>query len=159
MVQSPAAAMKSERFHGLRQRIEAAVNGTRLATLPQRDGRLCLYGTAFVTNLARDAFVLGYASTVGFVAAGIIASFYKWMTSEPARFALLGESTLALVTSFAFFALTGPVIIVEHMLRNYRTGKGPAGGLFAGAIVATLWSCCSGIIVLSVVLSLRHGIA
>jgi len=45
------------------------------------------------------------------------------------------------------------------MLRNYRTGKGPAGGLFAGAIVATLWSCCSGIIVLSVVLSLRHGIA
>jgi hypothetical protein len=150
--------MKSERFHGLRQRIEAAANGTRLATLPQRDGRLCLYGTAFVTNLARDAFVLGYAATVGFVAAGIIASFYKWMTSEPARFALLGQGTLALVTSFVFFALTGPVIIVEHMLRNYRSGKGP-GGLFAGTIVAALWSCCSGIIVLSIVLSVGKSIA
>jgi cytochrome c biogenesis protein CcdA len=112
-----------------------------------------------VTNLARDAFVLGYAATVGFVAAGIIASFYKWMTSEPARFALLSESTLGLVTSFAFFALTGPVIIAEHMLRSYRAGKGQAGGLFAGLIVAMLWSCCSGIIVLSIVLSLRNGIA
>jgi hypothetical protein len=113
-----------------------------------------------VTNLVRDAIVLGYAATVGFVAAGIIASFYKWMTSEPARFVLLGQSGIAVVTSFAFFALTGPVIIVEHMLRNRRTGSSsPVGGLFAGTIVAVLWSCCSGIVVLSVVLSLRHGIA
>jgi cytochrome c biogenesis protein CcdA len=112
-----------------------------------------------VTNLVRDAIVLGYAATVGFVAAGIIASFYKWMTSEPARFALLGQGSFALVTSFAFFALTGPVIIVEQLLRMYRTKQGPTGGLFVGILVAALWSCCSGVIVLSIVLSLRHNIA
>jgi hypothetical protein len=35
-----------------------------------------------VTNFARDAFVLGYAATVGFVAAGIIASFYRYRHHE-----------------------------------------------------------------------------
>jgi cytochrome c biogenesis protein CcdA len=159
MISPSAPVSKSQAFQSFRWRIEGAAHGTRLATKPQRDGRLCLYGTAFVTNLVRDAILLGYAATVGFVAAGVIASFYKWMTSEPARFVLLGQGSFALVTSFAFFALTGPVIIVEQLLRMYRTKQGPAGGLVVGVLIAALWSCCSGIVVLSVVLSLRHNIA
>jgi Family of unknown function (DUF6949) len=99
--------------------------------------------------------VLGYATTVGFVASGIIASLYKWMTSEPVRFALLGQGVPALVTSFLFFALTGPIIIVEQMFRARLGREGPVSMLFAGILVATVWSCCSGIVVLSVVLALR----
>lgn len=107
----------------------------------------------------RDAIILGYAATVGFVAAGIIASFYTWMTSEPARFGLLGQGVAALVTSFVFCALTGPVIIVENAFRMRRSENGPVGWLFAGFFIAVLWSSCSGIVVLSLVLSFRHSLA
>ncbi len=119
----------------------------------------CAYAGQIVTNLMRDAVILGYAATVGFVAAGIIASFYKWMTTEPARFGLLGQGTLGLVTSFAFVALTGPIIIVEQAFRTRRSEKGPFAWLFAGFFIAALWSCCSGILVLSLIMSLRHSIA
>jgi cytochrome c biogenesis protein CcdA len=107
-------------------------------------------------SLLRDALILGYATTVGFVASGIIASLYKWITSEPVRFALLGQGTIALVTSFLFFALTGPIVIVEHAFRARLSREGPVGMLFVGFFVAILWSCCSGIVVLSLVLSLTH---
>ena len=107
----------------------------------------------------RDAYILSYAATVGFVAAGIIASFYKWMTSEPARFGLLGQGLGALVTSFVFCALTGPIIIVENAVRVYRQQRGALGWLFAGFFIAALWSSCSGIVVLGLVITLRHSLA
>lgn len=107
----------------------------------------------------RDVIILGYAATVGFVAAGIIASFYTWMTSEPARFGLLGRGVLALATTFVFCALTGPVIIVENAFRLRRQEEGAAGWMFAGFFIAALWSSCSGILVLSLVFSLRHSLA
>ena len=112
-----------------------------------------------MTNFVRDAFILGYAAAVGFVAAGIIASLYRLLTSEPARFALLGRSMFAMATSFFFCALTGPVIIVEHAVQNRRSQTGTAGRLFAGLFVAAMWSCCSGVVVLSLVLSVMHSIA
>jgi cytochrome c biogenesis protein CcdA len=152
----PASGMKAKRFQRLRQRIGTGSHGTRLATKPQRHRAVCLCGTTSVENMLRDALVLGYATTVGFVASGIIASFYKWITSEPVRFALLGEGTFALVTSFFFFALTGPVIIVEQVFRARLGREGPVSLLFFGFFIATLWSCCSGILVLSLVLSLKH---
>jgi hypothetical protein len=65
----------------------------------------------------RDALVLLYCGAVGFVSAGITASLYRWMTSEPARFAPFGRSMPAWVMSFLFFALTGPVLVVEHTIR------------------------------------------
>ena len=91
---------------------------------------------------------------MGFVAAGIAASFFKMVTSEPARFALLGPSWLGLVTTFIFCALTGPAIIMGYAIRRRPTDR-EALKLFAGGVlVAALWSVCSGILVLQVVISL-----
>jgi hypothetical protein len=107
----------------------------------------------------RDLLLLTYAVAVGFVAAGIAASFYKMVTSEPAKFRLLGESAFGWVTTFVFCALTGPVIVVETAIRNRRTERLPFAWVIAGIAVAGLWSCCVGIIVLEVVLSLRDSLA
>ena len=109
--------------------------------------------------MVRDLLLLAYAVAVGFVAAGITASFYKMLTSEPAAFRLLGASALAWVTTFAFCALTGPVIVIDYAIKSRRVDRLPFGWVAAGVAMAALWSCCVGIIVLEVVLSLRDSLA
>jgi cytochrome c biogenesis protein CcdA len=106
-----------------------------------------------------DLLILGYAVTVGFVAGGIVASFYQLVTSEQARFALLGSGLVATMTTIAFCALTGPVIIMDRALKARVRDKEPVGWFFGSIFVAALWSCCSGIVVLGLVLSLRNSIA
>ena len=57
-----------------------------------------------------DVLLLLYCGAVGFVAAGIAASFYTLVTAEPARFRLFSGTIPGLVTSFIFSVLTGPVL-------------------------------------------------
>ena len=112
-----------------------------------------------MTDLARDALVLGYAGLVGLVAAGIVASFYQWVTSEPARFALFGTGTFAMVSTFVFCALTGPIIMLDKAIGFRRSEGAPVSWIFGGLFIAALWSCCSGIVVLGTILALSNGIA
>jgi uncharacterized membrane protein YhaH (DUF805 family) len=106
----------------------------------------------------REFLLLLYAIAVGFVAAGITASFYKMLSSEPARFALFGQSVLAWVTTFAFCALTGPVIVVDMAVKRVRDEKLPLTWLAAGVGIAAMWSCCVGIVTLELVLVLRDSL-
>src|SRR5262245_302681 len=106
----------------------------------------------------REIFLLLYCVAVGFVSAGIAASFYRLVTAEPARFALLGQSAFGLATSFVFCALTGPVIVVDFALRSRRAEQMPFGWRMAGVAIAALWSCCLGLVVLALVLTVRDSL-
>jgi hypothetical protein len=107
----------------------------------------------------RDGLLVLYCGVIGFVAAGIAASFYKMITSQPARFSLLGPGWLGALSSFFFFALTGPAILMEMALEQRKASANAGGWLLAGFAVSALWSLCSGIIVLGLVLALRSGLA
>ncbi|MEO8667744.1 MAG: hypothetical protein ABI399_04455 [Bauldia sp.] len=96
--------------------------------------------------------------TVGFVAAGIVASFYQLVTSERARFILLGSGVPATLMTVAFCALTGPVIIMDRAVKARIKEREPVGWLFGSVLVAGLWSCCSGIVVISFALSFRNSV-
>ncbi len=110
--------------------------------------------------MLRDGLLILYCGAIGFVAAGIAASFYKMVTSEAARFALLGQGWLAAFSTFLFFAVTGPAIIMESALKRRSSGvDNAASWLVASLVVAGLWSVCSGIIVLGLLLSLEGGFA
>ena len=109
--------------------------------------------------MLRDGLLIVYCAAIGFVASGIAASFYKMMTSEPARFALLGEGWLATASTFLFFAVTGPAIIMNTALKRRLSEANAFGWLFGSLAVAALWSVCSGIIVLQLVLVLQNGLA
>ncbi len=110
--------------------------------------------------MLRDGLLILYCGAIGFVAAGIAASFYKMVTLEAARFALLGKGWLAAFSTFLFFAVTGPAIIMEGALKRRRSREGNAAGwLVVSLLVAGLWSVCSGIIVLGLVVSLKNGFA
>lgn len=108
--------------------------------------------------MLRDSLILLYCAAVGFVAAGLAASLYRMIAKEAPRFRMLGEGWLAAVTTFLFCALTGPAIMVD-MVANIFRERGAPGTALAGLAVATLWSVCSGILVLHIVLSVGRGLA
>ncbi|HVZ14898.1 MAG TPA: hypothetical protein VG894_10610 [Bauldia sp.] len=103
----------------------------------------------------RDAFLLIYCAATGFVASGVAASFYKMMTLESPRFALLGQGWLAAFATFLFCAVTGPIIVIDLVLRGRLNQSSAVGTVLAGVFIAGLWSICSGILVLGAVLSIR----
>lgn len=103
--------------------------------------------------MLRDGLLLVYCAAIGFVAAGIAASFFKMVTSEAPRFALLGDSWFGLATTFIFCALTGPAIIMDLAIRRRRSERDPIGWMFASAGIALLWSACSGVLVLQLLVS------
>ena len=107
----------------------------------------------------RDGLLVLYCAAVGFVAAGVAASFYKMMTEEAPRFALLGKGWLAVGTTLLFFAVTGPAIIVDLVIKTRFAERNAVGMLLAGLVVAMIWSVCSGILVLGIVLSVRDSLA
>lgn len=109
--------------------------------------------------MVRDMLLFGYAAAIGFVAAGITASFYRMMTSEAARFGPADNSGPAWLSAFLLGALAGPIIIVRMAWNSVRDGRVSVGVLAIGAGVAGLWSGCIGILVLEVALSLRDSLA
>jgi hypothetical protein len=100
----------------------------------------------------RDGVLLFYCAAIGFVAAGIAASFFRWVTSEPARFALLGQSWFGLATTFLFCALSGPAIIMNQAIHGRPAGRSGLQLVLVGILVAGLWSVCTGILVLQLAL-------
>ncbi len=78
--------------------------------------------------MLRDGFLLLYCTAVGFVASGIAASFYKMVTHEPARFAMLGSGWFAAVATFLFCAVTGPAIVMDMVIKHRLGDREGAGG-------------------------------
>jgi hypothetical protein len=110
-------------------------------------------------DVFRDLLLVLYCAAIGFVAAGVAASFYKLLTTQSPRFSLLGDSWSAALFTFLFFALTGPAIIAQSALKQRLDDRNGLGVLLVGALVVALWSVCSGIVVLQLALSLRHSFA
>jgi hypothetical protein len=114
------------------------------------------FGTA---NVFRDGFLILYCGAVGFVASGVAASFYKMMTAEAPRFALLGKGIAAMFVTFVLCAITGPAIVMDIVLKSRISDRSAVGTALAGVFVALLWSVCSGVLVLALVLNLRDTFA
>jgi hypothetical protein len=103
--------------------------------------------------------LLGYVGAVGFVSAGIASSLYKMITHEPARFRLAGESFAAWASALMFGAVTGPVIVVNYAIASRKKGDMPVLMVLGGIVLAGLWSCCLGVLVLELVFSIRGTLA
>lgn len=106
-----------------------------------------------------EFLLLAYVAAVGFVAAGIAASFYKMVTLEPARFRLLGQSFFSWMTAMIFCAVTGPFIVVDQAIQSRRRDHTPILWVFAVVGIATLWSCCLGVLVLELILTVGDSFA
>lgn len=98
-----------------------------------------------------------YAAACGFVWAALLATGYQLVTSRPARFEMLFGAGDAPFFSLVFQAVlvvwAAPYIIMRNALRGRFIEHRPLGWLFASFGVATLWSACVGVLVLSFALS------
>ena len=109
--------------------------------------------------MLRDGMLVLYCAAVGFVSAGIAASFFKMVTREPARFAMLGQGWMGTIATFLFCAVSGPAIVMDIVAKNRLTSREALGAIAAGVAVVLLWSVCSGVLVLDLVLQLQSTLA
>ncbi len=105
-----------------------------------------------MSSITFELLVAGYAASAGFVAAGVIGSFYQLVTSEPPKFALSLETWLRSFSSALLCIFAGPFIIMRNAIRGRRIEHRPVGWLMASSVLAMLWSTCSGIVVIQAAL-------
>ncbi len=100
--------------------------------------------------------VLLWAIALGFVTAGILASCYRLITTQPMSFKLLTEGGPAgSLVALPLLAVTGPAVIARNAWRG-RMIKGRAWGWMAASLVlVSVWSFIIGVYVLDVVIRLH----
>lgn len=104
--------------------------------------------------------LLFWAVVAGYVTAGILASLYQWLTSEPVSFKLLVTGGLgASLVAMPLLLLSGPAVIARNAWRG-RVIEGRAWSwIMASAVIVAGWSFVNGVIVLEFLLSLRGGLS
>ncbi|PLX37130.1 MAG: hypothetical protein C0606_11525 [Hyphomicrobiales bacterium] len=104
--------------------------------------------------MGADLAVAVFALLTGFVAAGILGSFYQLVTHEPPSFKFSLENWFAVIAAVIMCAFAGPFIIMRNAIRGRRIENRPVGWLAASTAIAGMWSLCSGIVVLDFAIAL-----
>lgn len=99
-----------------------------------------------------DLLIVGYIACAGFVAAGLLGSLYQLVTNQPPKFNFAGETVIGLITGVVICVFAGPFIIMRNAIRGRRIENRPVGWLVASSTIAGMWSMCSGLVVMNVVL-------
>jgi len=95
-----------------------------------------------------------YVTAVGFVGAGLLASFVQLVSGEPMRFSMEPKSIVASIGSVVLRVLAGPAILMRNAWRGLRL-KGRAKAWFGvSAAIAAVWSLFSGAVLLDLILRL-----
>jgi Family of unknown function (DUF6949) len=102
----------------------------------------------------REALIMAYATAVGFAASGMFSTLFQLIMGRPLAFAVPQGGAPSYFLAAIGFAVTGPYIISRAAFRARFVEKKSLGVLGGGLFIATLWSTCSGIAVLGLVLSL-----
>jgi hypothetical protein len=90
-----------------------------------------------------------FALAFGFGVAGILASFYQLVTSEPASFRLLQRGgRLAAFAAVPLLVFAAPFIIMRNTLRGSAIESRPFLLVMAATVIAGGWSLMSGTVVM-----------
>lgn len=98
-----------------------------------------------------ELFLLAYAASVGLVAAGILTSIAQLATETPPRFVQPSGGALSVLGALAFAAVAGPIVVLR-LATEYR-GQNELVARAFGIGIATLWSCCLGLLMLEAILA------
>lgn len=95
-----------------------------------------------------------YVMAVGFVAAGMLASFVQLVSGRPLRFGIEPQSVAASLGGVAIRVLAGPAIIMRNAWRGVQIEARPKTWFGASAVIAALWSLFSGAFLLDLAMKL-----
>lgn len=105
-----------------------------------------------------ELLLVGYIIITGFVCSAVLGSFWQLFKAEPVGFAVTYTSWIAGFTGVIFCVFAGPFIIVRNSIRGRKIEGRPVGWVVAASGIASLWSFCTGLVILQFVLSFRDGI-
>ena len=96
-----------------------------------------------------------YITAVGFVAAGLLASFVQLISGEQMRFRIEPDSVLASIGGVLLRVLAGPAILMRNAWRGMVIERRPMGWFGASLAIAALWSRFSGAVLLDLIMTLN----
>lgn len=100
-----------------------------------------------------------YIIVTGFVCSGVLSSFWQLFKSEPVGFSIEYNSWTAGFMGVLFCIFAGPFIIVRNSVRGRKIEGRPIGWIIAASGIASLWSFCTGLVILHFVLTLRESVS
>ena len=98
-----------------------------------------------------------YVMAVGFVAAGVLASFVQLVSGQSMRFGIFGmepNSILASIGAVLLRVLAGPAILMRNAWRGLQLQARPKIWFGVSAAIAAVWSLFSGALLLDLILKL-----
>ncbi|MGZ8415548.1 MAG: DUF6949 family protein [Methyloceanibacter sp.] len=95
-----------------------------------------------------------YVIAVGFVSAGVLASFVQLLSGQPMRFGIEPNSILASLGGVLLRVWAGPAILMRNAWRGLRIQSRPKIWFGLSAMIAAVWSLFSGAVLLDLLLSL-----
>lgn len=93
-----------------------------------------------------------FATATGFVAAGLVGSFYRLVTKKPPSFQIWDGSLVTQVAGILTLVFAGPNVILRNALRAQVLENRPPAWLLLSFFIAMMWSCLSGIFLLNLIL-------
>ena len=99
-----------------------------------------------------ELILLAFAAAFGFAAAGTISALLQLFTNRPVAFAIPEGGAGAYVTAAVKFMLAGPYIMALVALRARFVDRRSWGLLAGGITIAVIWSICSGILLMDLML-------
>jgi len=95
-----------------------------------------------------------YVMAVGFVTAGLLASFVQLVSGQPMRFGIEPDSILASLAGVMLRVLAGPAILMRNAWRGLKLQARPKIWFGVSAAIAAVWSLFSGAVPLNLILQL-----
>jgi hypothetical protein len=95
-----------------------------------------------------------YVAAVGFVTAGVLASFVQLVSGEPMRFGVEPKPMLVSIGGVLLRVMAGPAILMRNAWRGVRLQARPKVWFGLSAAIAAVWSLLSGAFLLDLILNL-----
>jgi hypothetical protein len=93
-----------------------------------------------------------YVTAVGFVAAGVLASFVQLVSGEPMKFGIEPNSIAASIGGVLLRVLAGPAILMRNAWRGLKLKGRPKYWFGVSIAIAAGWSLFSGAVLLDLIL-------
>ena len=102
-----------------------------------------------------DWWLLGFVIACGFTASGLLAGIHRAATASAPSFRLYLHSPLAIAWSLAICMFGGPYLVISQGWHFFANGnlRASALGLLAG--LSVIWSFCSGVFVVELLMLLN----
>jgi hypothetical protein len=95
-----------------------------------------------------------YVTAVGFVSAGVLASFVQLVSGQPMRFGMESNSIYGSLGGVLLRVAAGPAILMRNAWRGLWLKGRPKVWFGVSAAIAAVWSLFSGAVLLDLIFKL-----